>query len=81
MVDINRSVIGPLIIEAKDWLQKGIPGPSLKLGRDLWLWAEEFPECYDLLDEAYAALGREPLRKLLREAQAFRKHCESERKS
>ena len=33
-------------------------------------------EVYDLLDAAYEALGREPLRRFLAEAKAFRAWCE-----
>jgi len=77
--NVNRLLVERLIREAREDIEKGYPGVALQRGRDLWLWADDFPECDDLLDEAYAALGREPLRKLLREAQAFRKHCDSQR--
>ncbi len=53
---------------------------NIKLGRDLWGWAHEHPESYELLDAAYAALGREPLRRLLAAARGFREHCDSRRK-
>lgn len=65
-----------LAAEAMQLLLDGYPGAALKLGRDLWMWAKEFPECYDLLDSAYAALRREPLRRLLAEARAWRQACD-----
>ena len=77
--NVNRLLVERLIREAREDIGQGYPGVALQRGRDIWLWADDFPECDDLLDEAYAALGREPLRKLLREAQAFRKHCDSQR--
>jgi hypothetical protein len=72
----TRSAIKSLAAEARKQLDAGYPGAALKLGRDLWVWARKFPVCYDLLDEAYAALGREPLRRLLAEARAFRAFCD-----
>jgi hypothetical protein len=45
----------------------------------LWVWAGEFPECYALLDAAYSALGRQPLRRLMAEARSWRQHCDGRR--
>ena len=75
----TKAVIGPLVAEARKHLAAGYPGAALKLGRDLWMWAGAFPVCYDLLDAAYAALGREPLRRLLAEARAYRAFCDAGR--
>lgn len=75
----TKAVITPLVAQAKKQLDAGYPGAALKLGRDLWAWAEKFPACYDLLDAAYAALGREPLRRLLAEARAYRAFCDAGR--
>lgn len=72
----KRTEIKALVAQAKKQLAAGYPGSALKLGRDLWVWARKFPECYDLLDAAYAALGREPLRRLLAEARAYRAFCD-----
>jgi hypothetical protein len=77
---LRRAEIKPLTAEAFRLLEGGRPGAALKLGHDLWVWADKFPECYTLLDAAYAALGREPLRKLAAEARAFRAHCDGSRR-
>jgi hypothetical protein len=78
-VDLDRPQVEKLIAEATAALAKGRPGAALKLGRDLWVWAAEYPECYALLDAAYSALGREPLRRLLAEARGWREHCDRQR--
>ncbi len=75
-VKLTKTVVKPLVAQARKQLVAGYPGSALKLGRDLWVWAEQFPECYELLDDAYAALGREPLRRLMLEAREFRAHCD-----
>jgi hypothetical protein len=72
----TQAVIKPLVAEAMKQLDAGYPGAALKLGRDLWMWAGKFPACYELLDAAYEALKREPLRHLLAEARAFRAFCD-----
>ena len=78
-VTLTRPQVDPLIGEALALLSAGKPGAALKLGRDLWLWAGEFPECYELLDAAYAELGRGPLRHMLGEARAWRGRCDAGR--
>jgi hypothetical protein len=57
-----------VVEEARQALSEGFPGTALKLGKDLWaVGGERHTEyAYDLLDAAYAALGRELLRKVLR---------------
>lgn len=79
-VDPKRPQIDRLAADALKLLDKGYPGAALKLGRDLWVWASEFPEAYTLLDSAYEALGREPLRARMVEARAFREHCDRGRR-
>jgi hypothetical protein len=79
-VDPQRPQIDELASEAMQSLRAGHPGAALKLGRDLWVWAREFPECYALLDAAYTELGREPLRQLLAAARDWRQYCEGRRK-
>jgi len=74
--DRQRPQIEALTAEAMTLLKAGQPGAALKLGHDLWIWAKDFPECYALLDAAYGALGREPLRRLLAEARTFREWCD-----
>jgi hypothetical protein len=74
-VDPARPQVEALATQAMQLLRAGRPGAALKLGRDLWVWAGEFPECYALLDAAYSALGREPLRRLLAEARGWREYC------
>jgi len=76
----QKPQVEQLTAEAMQLLRDGFPGAALKLGRDLWAWAKEFPESYDLLDAAYAALGREPLRRLLAEARLWRQDCEGKGK-
>jgi hypothetical protein len=57
-----------VVAEARQALREGFPGTALKLGKDLWaVGGERHTEyAYELLDAAYAALGREVLRKVLR---------------
>jgi hypothetical protein len=57
-----------VVEEARVALCKGFPGTALKLGKDLWtVGGERHTEyAYELLDVAYAALGREVLREVLR---------------
>ncbi|MHB1423054.1 MAG: ADP-ribosylation family protein [Gemmataceae bacterium] len=57
-----------VVKRARRMLRKGFPGTALKLGKDLWaIGGEPHTEyAYELLDAAYAALGREALRKVLR---------------
>jgi hypothetical protein len=78
-VDPPRRQVEELASEAMQFLRAGRPGAALKLGRDLWVWASEFPECYTLLDAAYSELRREPLRKLLAAARDWRRRCDSGR--
>jgi hypothetical protein len=75
-IEPQRPRIDALCAEAMNLLATGKPGAALKLGHDLWVWASDFPECYTLLDAAYTALGREPLRHLLAEAREFRAWCD-----
>lgn len=79
-LDPKPAEVERLTAEAMELLRKGFPGGALKLGRDLWVFANRFPVCYDLLDAAYAALKREPLRRLMSEARAWRAHCDSRQK-
>jgi hypothetical protein len=57
-----------LVAEARQALRDGFPGTALKLGKDLWATGGECPSgyAYELLDAAYAALGRGVLREVLR---------------
>jgi len=59
----HRDVIG----EARQALRCGFPGTALKLGKDLWTIPNErnMAYAYELLDAAYAALGRDLLRRVL----------------
>jgi Uncharacterised conserved protein (DUF2228) len=52
---------------AESALREGYPGTALKLGKDLWATGGERQRAYayDLLDGAYAALGRDVLRQVL----------------
>jgi hypothetical protein len=57
-----------VVEEARQALRDGFPGTALKLGKDLWAVGGERHTvyAYELLDAAYAALGREVLREVLR---------------
>jgi hypothetical protein len=63
-----------LVEEARRALQDGYPGTALKLGKDLWATTGPTKAAYasELLDAAYAALGREVLRQVLHTHQAHR---------
>ena len=73
----QRPQVEELTAEAIQALHDGRPGAALQLGRNLWVWAREFPECYALLEAAYSALHREPLRRQMAEARSWREHCDS----
>jgi hypothetical protein len=64
-----------VVEEARRALREGFPGTALKLGKDLWSFGggrcAEY--AYELLDAAYAALGRETLRRVLQVHRANRK--------
>ena len=57
-----------LVEEARQALREGYPGTALKLGKELWAVGGPNNSAYafELLDGAYAALGREVLREVLR---------------
>jgi len=57
-----------LVDEARQALRQGFPGTALKLGKDLWAMGGERHQGYavELMDAAYAALGRDVLRQVLR---------------
>ncbi|HWG46356.1 MAG TPA: ADP-ribosylation family protein [Gemmataceae bacterium] len=63
-----------VVAEARQALREGFPGTALKLGKDLWaIGGEQHTEyAYELLDAAYAAVGRERLREVLRVHRANR---------
>lgn len=65
--------------KAKKALKEGYPGTALKLGHDLWVYWEYFDTTYELLDMAYESLGRNLLRKMLKQAKEFRNYCDSPR--
>ena len=79
-VNPQRPQIEALSAEALRLVGDGFPGAALKLGHDLWVWANDFPECYALLDASYVALNRESLRKLMAEARAYRAWCDQTRR-
>ncbi|KAK2603971.1 hypothetical protein QQS21_003807 [Conoideocrella luteorostrata] len=64
--------------EAMDLLERGYPGAALKLGKDLWIFRDYRETSYSLLDAAYTALDRPLLRNLLKDAIAYRAHCDVE---
>jgi hypothetical protein len=63
-----------LVEEARRALREGFPGTALKLGKDLWATRGRKKAQYacELLDEAYEALGREALRRVLHTHRANR---------
>ncbi len=60
--------------EARQALRDGFPGTALKLGKDFWAVGgdDRAALAFDLLDSAYAALGRGVLRDVLRAHRAHR---------
>ena len=64
---------------ALDALRNGYPGTALKLGKDLWDYAEFFEVSCELLAAAYDALGRPLLRQRLDGVIRFRKAADQER--
>jgi hypothetical protein len=63
-----------VVEEARKALTDGFPGTALKLGKDLWATTGPVKTAYacELLDSAYAALGRETLRGVLQTHRANR---------
>lgn len=63
----KRSDPAPFVEEARQALRDGYPVTALKLGKDLWAVGGEQKMTYacELLDAAYAALGREHARRVL----------------
>jgi hypothetical protein len=63
----QHNPVGPVEV-ARQALRDGFPATALKLGKELWpLHGERKTEyAYELLDAAYAALGRDVLRQVLR---------------
>lgn len=66
--------LAPLVDEARQALREGFPGSLLELGKNLWVSADASKRQigFQLLDEAYAALGRELLRHVLQTHHANR---------
>ncbi len=62
--------------EAMNALKEGYPPTALKLGKDLWIYQQYRAQCYALLDSAYAALGRDIVRKMLGIAKEYREYCD-----
>ena len=60
--------------EARQALRDGFPASALELGKNLWATGDERKSelAYELLDAAYAALGRESLRQVLNTHRANR---------
>ena len=71
----THEAVGQMTNEAMDALKQGYPATALKLGKDLW-YQEYRAQCYALLDSAYAALGRDILRKMLGVAKEYREYCD-----
>jgi hypothetical protein len=71
-----RKEEGPaeVVEAARRALREGFPGTALKLGKDLWSFGDKrrAEYAYELLDAAYAALGREALRRVLQVHRANR---------
>ena len=65
---------GDVLAEARRALEDGFPATALKLGKDLWAFGgeERSEHAYELLDSAYAALGRGVLRQVLQVHRANR---------
>lgn len=74
LVGKKKADLGPLIDEARQALAGGFPATALQLGKNLWATGDErkAEAAYELLDAAYAALGRETLRRVLHTHRANR---------
>lgn len=70
----KREDVADLVEEARQALRDGFPATALKLGKDLWAspGKEKMEYAHELLDAAYAALGRETLRRVLQTHRANR---------
>jgi hypothetical protein len=64
------------VAEAMLLLWDGYPGAALQLGKELWLNQDHRETCYSLMDAAYAALGRDLLRRYLAVSRSWRDHCD-----
>jgi hypothetical protein len=73
-VQRKRTNLEPLAEEARQALRDGFPATALELGKDLWAIGDERKAelAYELLDDAYAALGRETLRRVMQTHRANR---------
>ena len=70
----KKADLTPLAEEARQALRDGFPATALELGKDLWATGNprKAELSYELLDAAYAALGREALRRVLHTHRAAR---------
>ncbi len=57
--------IGSYLTEGWGAMRAGYPGTALKVAKDLWVFSEHFEDTSKLCDEAYAALERPFLRRML----------------
>lgn len=71
---LRKGDAADLIAEARQALSEGFPGTALKLGKDLWAagGVRRMEAACDLLEEAYAALGRGELLRVLQTHRANR---------
>ncbi len=67
----KKDELAVLVEEARTALRAGYPGTDLKLGKELWATGIKRSQAWDLLDAAYAALGRDVLRQVLANHRAF----------
>jgi hypothetical protein len=79
-IEPNARAVPGAAEEALKLTADGYPGAALQLGRELWVFPDHFGTSYRLLDAAYEALGREPLRRLQAAARGWREHCDAQRK-
>jgi hypothetical protein len=70
----KKANLSPLAEEARQALREGFPGAALELGKNLWATGDprKAELSYELLDAAYAAMGRETLRRVLHTHRANR---------
>jgi hypothetical protein len=73
--------VADLVADAVELVDQGKPGAALKLGHDLWSMPDYRLACYEMLDLAYALLGRTVLRDYLKRAIEFRKRCDEKRQA
>jgi hypothetical protein len=73
----TAAVVKKMVSAARTAADEGFPGTALKLGHDLWIYAEHQSQSVAMLDLAYQRLGRDVLRNQLKKASLYRGECDT----